>query len=479
MVLPVEKNEIIVNDVEAKGVNKVTKHENEVKMKKDPMNKRKIVINLIVICLSFTLLFTAFQALANLQSTLNNEVGLFSQSVIYAALILSSMFLPTYSIRRLGCKLILVLSIISYAPYIASNFYPIMATMIPSAAILGVGASCLWSAKCTYLNEIGFKYARLVNEKVDVIIVRFFGIFFMFFQTSQIWGNLISWLILEPPAQNVTEDSWIHCGAGFCPNQNQTSANLKRPPENQTNMLIGIYLGCCILSAILMAIFLSPLTREEEEKEAKLSARLLLATFRHLKDCKQLLLIPLTIYSGIEQTFFLGEYTKAYIACSLGVYRIGLVAICFGVVNALVSLASGPLVKLIGRMAIFLIATAANLATVISLLYWKPKPDAIVIYFVIAGVWGLADAVWQTQINAFYGILFKNNEEAAFSNYRMWESIGFSIAFAYSSYLCVELKIYILLGFLIVGIIGYLIIEMKFTSLKLLSSHNSYDLTDK
>lgn len=480
MVFTKEKNEIFTN-VGDEESGKIAKNADNVNMKTKPMTKRQILTNLTIICIGFTLLFTAFQALANLQSTLNNEVGLVSQSVIYASLILASMFLPTYTIKRLGCKLTLVLSVIAYAPYIASNFYPKMETMVPGAVIIGIGASCLWSAKCTYLNEIGFKYAKLINEKVDVVIVRFFGIFFMFFQTSQIWGNLISWLILETGERNSTEENWENCGARFCPvkeETNQTNPNLEKPPEERTNMLIGIYLGCCILSSVLIAIFLSPLNRESEEKDEKIS-RLLLATFRHLKDYRQLLLIPLTLYSGIEQTFFLGEYTKAFIACVLGVHRIGLIAICFGVVNAIVSLFSGPLVKLVGRMPIFLIAAAANVSTCISLLYWKPHPDAFAIYFVIAGIWGLADAVWQTQINAFYGVLFKTNEEAAFSNYRMWESLGFSIAFAYSSYLCVEIKIYIVLGILIIGMIGYLIIEVKFIGLKLPSNSDSYDLNAK
>ena len=49
--------------------------------------------------------------------------------------------------------------------------------------------------------------------------------------------------------------------------------------------------------------------------------------------------------------------------------------------------------------------------------------------FVLAALWGVGDAIWQTQINALYGVLFASQEEAAFSNYRLWESIGFLIAF--------------------------------------------------
>ena len=40
--------------------------------------------------------------------------------------------------------------------------------------------------------QIGERYAKLTSVDVESIIVRFFGIFFLFFQSSSVWGNLIS-----------------------------------------------------------------------------------------------------------------------------------------------------------------------------------------------------------------------------------------------------------------------------------------------
>lgn len=62
---------------------------------------------------------------------------------------------------------------------------------------------------------------------------------------------------------------------------------------------------------------------------------------------------------------------------------------------------------------------------------------------------------------AFYGVIFLHEEEAAFSNYRMWESLGFIIPFAYSTVLCASIKMYVLLGVLGCGMVGYLTIEWK------------------
>ena len=43
----------------------------------------------------------------------------------------------------------------------------------------------------------------------------------------------------------------------------------------------------------------------------------------------------------------------------------------------------------------------------------------------------------------------------------MWESLGFIVAFAYSSFLCTSVKIYVLLSVLIIGMAGYGVVEYK------------------
>ena len=75
--------------------------------------------------------------------------------------------------------------------------------------------------------------------------------------------------------------------------------------------------------------------------------------------------------------------------------------------------------------------------------------------------WGVADAVWQTQLNALYGVVFLANQEAAFSNYRLWESVGFVISFAYQGSVCVEPKIWVTLAMLLLGMAAYGYLEVR------------------
>lgn len=60
---------------------------------------------------------------------------------------------------------------------------------------------------------------------------------------------------------------------------------------------------------------------------------------------------------------------------------------------------------------------------------------------------------------ALYGILFKENSEAAFSNYRLWEALGAMISFGYSSYLCASTKIIFMITILSLGMVNYIGVE--------------------
>lgn len=83
--------------------------------------------------------------------------------------------------------------------------------------------------------------------------------------------------------------------------------------------------------------------------------QLLSATFKQLKKANQQLLIPITIFIGMEQAFIGAEFTQAYVSCALGIHQIGYVMICFGVVNAICSIIFGSIMKYIGRIPIILL----------------------------------------------------------------------------------------------------------------------------
>lgn len=260
------------------------------KFKLSTKEKWRILKNVSCISCAFMIQFTAFQGTANLQSSINAKDGLgtVSLSAIYAALVVSCIFVPTFLIKRLTVKWTLCISLLCYAPYIGSQFYPRFYTLVPAGVLLGIGAAPMWASKATYLTQVAGVYAKLTDQAVDGIIVRFFGFFFLAWQTSELWGNLISslgnnFLILKPSlsnifflisvlsnphggggestfdiAENVTYEG---CGANFCTQMSGNNDNLARPDDKEIYEISAIYLACIFSAVFLIAVSVDPLSR--------------------------------------------------------------------------------------------------------------------------------------------------------------------------------------------------------------------------
>ena len=86
-------------------------------------------------------------------------------------------------------------------------------------------------------------------------------------------------------------------------------------------------------------------------------------------------------------------------ACAYGISNLGYVLITYGVLDAAGSYGFGHVIAWVGRVPIFFFGAAINVAVIAVLMNWMPNPDQPWVFYVLSGLWGLADAVWQTQIN--------------------------------------------------------------------------------
>lgn len=86
------------------------------------------------------------------------------------------------------------MSFVAYMPFLAAQFYPRFYTLVPAGLAVGFGGGPLWCAKCTYLTVVAEAFSAIINGETnhEVLVVRFFGLFFLFYQMAQVWGNLIS-----------------------------------------------------------------------------------------------------------------------------------------------------------------------------------------------------------------------------------------------------------------------------------------------
>ncbi|KAM4695107.1 protein unc-93 homolog A-like [Discoglossus pictus] len=422
--------------------------------------------NILVLSFGILLLYTAYMGLQTLQSSLNKieGLGVASLSVMYVSLSISSLLLPPLLIKKIGCKWTIVAAMFCFISYSLCNFYPSWPTLIISSILVGIGGGPLWASKSTYITIIGNKYAELCGKPTKDVVNQYFGMFFLICQTCRVWGNLISSLIFHLTRNEGGLDALNQtvCGAGDCPAELSKSANVTAsgPSKSVIYILLGSYTACGVLAVVLIIVFLDQTHEDKEKKEPDTSTCFsLLAAFKQLRDKRQCLLIPLTMFSGLEQGFIASDFTKSYVTCILGLKYVGFVIICFGVTNALCAALFGKLTQYTGRIPLFLLGAAINVGCIIGFLIWKPSTGNFAVFFVMSALWGIADAVWQTLLSSLYGVLFEKNKEAAFANFSLWESLGFAIAFGYSSFLCVYVKLYILMCVVVLGILLYGAVE--------------------
>merc|ERR1719278_1335951 len=207
--------------MDVRGTHNKASRAPELTSKEIQREKKAIYKNLLLISFAFLLLFVAFESMSKLQSSINvvGGLGVWSNAMVYASLILSCMFLPSIMIDKLTVKWALVVSVFCYSSYIPAQFYPEFYTLLPTAFVLGLGAAPMWSAKCTYLTQVAHRLAKIEGSDPEAIVIRFFGIFFFFFQCNSILGNIISTAVLSSGNKThvqLSDQEMALCGRSFC-----------------------------------------------------------------------------------------------------------------------------------------------------------------------------------------------------------------------------------------------------------------------
>ena len=88
-------------------------------------------------------------------------------------------------ITRLGTKWAISLCMLGYVVYMAANIQPMLWLNVFAGILLGIMAGPMWTAKCSYLTQLGTRYAKISRMSKDVVINTFFGFFFLMFQSCE------------------------------------------------------------------------------------------------------------------------------------------------------------------------------------------------------------------------------------------------------------------------------------------------------
>ena len=148
--------------------------------------------DVLVLSLCFLLLFTAYNGLQYLQSSLHTEagLGLATISVLYGSLAAANLMgLASVGISQIGHKWTMVVCMSTYLMWVLMNGHATWYTMIPSAVLVGLGAGPLWVAAAAYLTVTASSVACKGREQMQVIIHRYFGILYFMFSLGRSYDS--------------------------------------------------------------------------------------------------------------------------------------------------------------------------------------------------------------------------------------------------------------------------------------------------
>ncbi|XWS67029.1 hypothetical protein CRYUN_Cryun05aG0251300 [Craigia yunnanensis] len=398
-----------------------------------------------ILSCAFLLIFLAYGAAQNLETTVNAEgnLGTVSLGILYVSFAFFSLF-ASLVVRVLGSKNAVVLGTTGYWLYIAANLKPTWYTMVPVSVYLGFAASIIWVGEGTYLTSIARSHATDTNLHEGTVIGNFNGEFWAMFALHQFVGNLITLAVLQNGAEGSTSN---------------------------TTVLFIVFLCSMTLGTILMC-FLRKIDGKEEKVSADSSVSFCSAVVSRLKsvitpllDTRMLLIIPLIAFSGLQQAFVWAEYTKYVVNPILGEAGVGGAMAVYGAFDAICSLAAGRLTSGL-RSITFIVCGGAFFQAVIFLwLLLKYSATSgvlgIVYPLLMAALLGIGDGVLNTQLSALLALLFQHDTEGAFAQLKVWQSSAIAVVFFLSPAVTMQTMVVIMLAAIFVSLISFLFLTLK------------------
>ncbi|KAG6769459.1 hypothetical protein POTOM_025095 [Populus tomentosa] len=360
---------------------------------------------------AFLLIFLAYGAAQNLETTLNtkDDMGTISLGILYVSFTFFSLIASSV-VRFMGSKNAVLLGTSGYWLFIAANLKPIWYTMVPASLYLGFAASIIWVGQGTYLTSTARSQARDYHLHEGTVIGNFNGEFWGMFASHQFVGNLISLAILR----------------------NGTALE-----------------GSTSGTTLLFTVFLCSMT----------------LVITPLLDVRMLLIIPLIAYSGLQQAFVWAEFTKEIVTPALGVSGVGGSMAVYGAFDAICSLTAGRLTS--GIFSITWIVSAGLFLQAVVFLWILLKYSltsgvlGIVYPLLMAAMLGIGDGVINTQLSALLGILFKHDTEGAFAQLKVWQSASIAVVFFINPYISLQVMVAIMLAALFVAAGGFLVLSLR------------------
>lgn len=424
--------------------------------------------NIVLLGLSFMLLFTAFQTCSMvetivLESAAKDSNGTFdgkgytSLAIIYAVFAPSNWIAPSV-VAAFTAKWSLIAGASLYCVYIALFLKPMTVTLYLTSALVGIGAAVLWTAQGNLLTVNSTRETRGRDT----------GIFWALMQGSLLIGNLFFFFTF-----NDQKDAGI--------------TSYKRM------VLFGVLTIVGVCGMLLMFLIRSASVQSqsnvsesqsdisESENPSRVGALEAFKRSVQMFFTKEMLLLCFCFaYTGLETSFWAGIYeTSIGHTSSFGEAAKRLTGLC-GVFVGIGEIVGGAVFGLLGnrqkvghgRDSVVLFGYIVHIVCFYLIFLNSPDesplvetnqlpfltPNAYLSMF-CAFLLGLGDSSFNTQIYPILGALYPEDSASACAIFKFIQALASALAFVYSSHLVLKWHLIIMTAFATLGSIFFFVVD--------------------
>ncbi|CAG5127832.1 unnamed protein product [Candidula unifasciata] len=415
--------------------------------------------NIIVLGISFMLIFTAFQTCSMVEKTVLDSAaknenftgnGYTSLGILYAVFSISNWAAPSF-VCFAGPRVSMFVGSLFYFLFVLSFLKPMVWSLYLGSVLVGFGAAILWTAQGTFFTINSDSQTSARNS----------GIFWALSQCSLLFGNLYCYFVFK--GQSTITDT------------------------ERTNLFLALSAAGLAGSLCLLALRRPRIVSSDDALNLNASVArspdtpltALKKAFALMKTKEVLLLCLMFAYTGLEMTFYSGVYgTSVSHNLHFGNNANGLLGIS-GIFIGVGEIVGGGFFGMMakktnkhGRDPIIVLGYVAHIVAFyivfLNLPASSPIEDTLgptyitsneYLAIVASFLLGFGDSSFNTQIYSLIGTMFPEDSSAGFAIFKFMQSVTAAVGFYYSNVLLLQWQLLILVISGTVGIAGFILVE--------------------
>ncbi|KAK7883245.1 hypothetical protein WMY93_029419 [Mugilogobius chulae] len=361
-------------------------------------------------------------------------------------------------IRFLGTKWMMFLASGIYALFVSTNYWERYYTLVPSAVAIGAAIVPLWAMAQQYYEYVNYKEEHVQEQKklpkgaCHSYIIVFHSVFHIIFNLSFVFAQLPMRLVLDHYI--IDNTSHILCKVESC------GANVSGwIPGFNTSVLSSLPRSMLLIEVESFLVLCGPAYRPTEEIDLRSIGWGNI--FQPVQTPPGLSPeTPLSLFhlQRFEVLFVVSGFSLSYGVCALGLKKLWLIIVAYGLSASIFSSLSLCLLRL--PRAVCLIGARGGP------LWENPAqdtPNYLAPILIIAVLWGLGSALNKTGLGILVGMLYAEEKERldfVYTIYHWLQAVAIFVVYLWSN-LPMIAKLSILLVTLALACFCYFVMERR------------------